>query len=896
MIDQTTIDSVKQGIDLVSLIQSRGMELKKKGRNLVGLCPFHTEETPSFTVNPVKNLWQCFGCNSGGDAIRFVEMFDKVTFPEAVERLGNQGQGAGVKGQERQQQEPVPPSSLILPPSSIKLLTRVIDFYHKAFCEDDRARQYLMNRGISDNALFAAHRIGFANGTLLNVLPADGDVINDLKTLGILNSKGNEHFYGCACFPLYDLAGNPAGIYGRRIENSPNSPPHLYLPGPRQGLFNRQAVRSHKEIILTESIIDSLTLINSGIHNTIPCYGVGGLTADHLALFRQYPPESVVIAFDGDESGRKGAETAASRLSGEGITARIIHLPDNEDINSLFSLTADAKAEFLALLQPASPPASATPSASPDSVHPSSLSLPPCFTLTDYGFTATLSGRRYELRGIVRENNKLKATVKGISDEAGRKRFHIDTVDFYSARSRAFLVKGLCDLFAEPETSITSDLEQLAEQCEVWQEQTASGLCTPDPGPCLSDSDKAAALAFLNNPDIFTEILADFETLGYTGEEMNKLLCYLAAVSRKIDDPLSVMIQSRSAAGKSFLQDTVLSMIPETDFIKYTRLTDQALFYKDGNSLAHKILAVEELDGMNGAIYSIRAIQSSKKITIAYTGKDATTGKLSTCENTVEGPLSVFITTTQTDIDGETASRFVFLSIDESREMTERILAKQRQNYTKAGIVAKIEASQVRQKHQNASRLLKPLKVINPYADLLTFTSHSLRARRDHVKYQNLILAITFLHQYQREQITIQHDNKNIECVIATLDDIQKANEIAGVVLGRSLDELSPPSRRLLALIREMVDTATSDSGKASEYSFNRRQIREYSGWSDFQVRSHMKELEEMEYIYASNGKRGKEYTYELLYSGGGEDGRPFLVGLIDIEQLREKATAAGIT
>lgn len=298
---------------------------------------------------------------------------------------------------------------------------------------------------------------------------------------------------------------------------------------------------------------------------------------------------------------------------------------------------------------------------------------------------------------------------------------------------------------------------------------------------------------------------------------------------------------------------------------------------------------------MNGAIYSIRAIQSSKKITIAYTGKDAATGKLKTEENTVEGPLSVFITTTKTDIDGETASRFVFLSIDESREMTERILAKQRRNYTQAGIVAKIEAKGVRQKHQNASRLLRPLKVINPYADLLTFTSHSLRARRDHVKYQNLILAITYLFQHQRSQITIEHGGNSLECVIATLADIKRANEIAGEVLGRSLDELSPPSRRLLALIKEMVDAAGIKEKKPAEYRFNRRQIREYSGWSDFQVRTHMAELEELEYIYAASGKRGKEYVYELVYTGGGEDGRPFLVGLIDIEQLRKKAEEAGI-
>ena len=887
MIDKERIEAVKHGIDLVQLIKSRGIELKKKGKGYVALCPFHAEETPSFSVNPKENLWQCFGCGTGGDVIRFVELFDKVGFPEAVEKLGlGTGDAGLVKAETREKTKQPEPLSA----KQIKLLTRVIEFYHRTFSEDSRARNYLADRCITDNALFAAHKIGFANGTFLNILPPDGDIIDGLKELGILNERGNEHFYGCAIFPLFDLAGNPAGIYGRRIEAMDNgeSPPHLYLPGPRRGLFNRQAAKSHKEIILTEAIIDSLTLINAGIHNTIPCYGTNGLTADHLALFKQYPPESVTIAFDGDDTGKKSAQTVAKRFASEGIHTHVIELPEYEDINSLFYLTADAKRQFLELMgQTEGTVKAGTGDQGLGTGKEKSTS-----TLTSTGFTATISGRRYEARGIAKADNKLKATIKGIGEDSGKKRFHVDTVDFYSARSRAFLAKGLCDLFNEPDEIITRDLEQLMEHCENWQEPQETAECAT---PEMIEADKEAALAFLKNPDMFTEILADFETLGYTGEEMNKLLCYLAAVSRKIDEPISVMIQSRSAAGKSFLQDTVLSMIPESDCIKYTRLTDQALFYKDSNSLAHKLLAVEELDGMNGAIYSIRAIQSSKKITIAYTGKDAATGKLCTCENTVEGPLSVFITTTKTDIDGETASRFVFLSIDESREMTERILAKQRQNYTRAGIVARIEAGGVRQKHRNASRLLKPLKVINPYADLLTFTSHSLRARRDHVKYQNLILAITYLYQYQREQISIEHGGKSPECVIATLEDIGRANEIAGEVLGRSLDELSPPSRRLLALIKEMADADTGKEKKLAEYRFNRRQIREYSGWSDFQVRTHMTELEELEYIFAASGKRGKEYVYELVYTGGGEDGRRFLVGLIDIGQLRKKAEEAGI-
>lgn len=256
---------------------------------------------------------------------------------------------------------------------------------------------------------------------------------------------------------------------------------------------------------------------------------------------------------------------------------------------------------------------------------------------------------------------------------------------------------------------------------------------------------------------------------------------YLSAVSRKLDEPLSVMIQSRSAAGKSTLQDAILSLIPPEDFVKYTRLTGQALFYKEENSLIHKCLAIEEEEGARDASYSIRNIQSSKYLSIAATGKDPVTGKLRTEEYKVKGPVALMITTTEVAFDDETTSRFIVLTIDESREMTEQILKRQREERTLEGLKRKTLAERIATKHQNAQRLLRPLKVVNPYAAELTFPSESLRARRDHKKYLGLIDAIAYLRQYQREVKTIDEATEYIE---ATLDDIAKANALAQEILG----------------------------------------------------------------------------------------------------------------
>ena len=398
-------------------------------------------------------------------------------------------------------------------------------------------------------------------------------------------------------------------------------------------------------------------------------------------------------------------------------------------------------------------------------------------------------------------------------------------------------------------------------------------------------------MRLLSNPDMFEEILSDLETIGVTGEKTNKLVGYLAAVSRKLDEPLSVLIQSRSAAGKSTLQDAVLSLVPDEDYVKYTRITDQALFYKDEDSLVNKILAIEEEVGMGGAAYSIRNMQSSKKITVAATGKDPGTGKMKTEEYTVKGPVAVMITTTAAELEGETASRFLFLTIDESARMTEAIHRMQREAETLEGLIRKKKSEHIIQKHHTAQRMLKPLAVVNPFTRHLTYPNHSIRTRRDHKKYLGLIRTITYLHQYQREIKTVAVEDAagGIDYIEVTLSDIEKANRLADEVLGQSLDELAPPSRTLLSGIYRMVkDLAEKKECGIDEIYFTRRMIREHVGWSDWQIKAHIKQLEALEYLHVRVGARGKEYGYALNYQGQGEESSRFYLNLTPVDEIRK--------
>ncbi len=400
----------------------------------------------------------------------------------------------------------------------------------------------------------------------------------------------------------------------------------------------------------------------------------------------------------------------------------------------------------------------------------------------------------------------------------------------------------------------------------------------------------------LKDNNLVGRIIEDFAKTGLVGEPSNALMGYLACVSRKLNIPLAIIVQSTSAAGKSALMDAVLKLVPEEDRVHYSAMTGQSLFYLGETNLKHKILGIAEEEGVRQAAYALKLLQSQGELTIASTGKDPQSGKLVTEEYRVEGPVMLFLTTTAIDIDEELLNRCVVLSINESREQTAAIQQRQRQARTLSGLLASNESEHIIQQHQNAQRLLRPLAVVNPYAEQLAFADSRTRTRRDHEKYLTLIDSITLLYQYQRDIKTIDRDGQVIEYVEATLDDIALANQLAHDILGHSLDELGhsldelqPPTRQLLQHLHTLVaNRIKAENLRQNEVRFTRRDIREVTGLSNSQVSIHLDRLVELEYIYAHHGKNGQRYVYELVFDGELTNEQPQLIGLIDVEQLKK--------
>lgn len=499
--------------------------------------------------------------------------------------------------------------------------------------------------------------------------------------------------------------------------------------------------------------------------------------------------------------------------------------------------------------------------------------------------------RRYRIRGLNKnlsyELLKVNVLLSGRTPR-GESAFHVDTLDLYSARQRSGFTKQAAEELGVKEEVIRRDLGRVLLKLEELQdEQIKQALAPKEEAVTISDEDQAQAMELLRDPRLLERIVEDFARCGVVGEETNKLVGYLGVVSRHLEAPLAVIVQSSSAAGKSSLMEAVLAFLPDEQRVQYSAMTGQSLFYMGESDLKHKVLAIVEEEGVHSAAYALKLLQSEGVLTIASTGKDPNTGRHVTHQYRVEGPVMIFLTTTAIDLDEEMLNRCLVLTVNEDREQTKAIHRVQRQAQTVEGLLRRQDRNTILTVHRNAQRLLKPVPVVNPYAPGLTFQDSQTRTRRDHMKYLTLIRSVALLHQHQRPHKTVEHRGRTVEYIEVALADIAMANRLAHEVLGRSLDELPPQTRRLLLAVDEMV-TAECERQKMerSDYRFSRRDVREFTGWGDTQLKTHLHRLEELEYLLIHRGGRGQSIVYELVFTRPKDGGKPVLGGLIDVDKL----------
>jgi len=584
------------------------------------------------------------------------------------------------------------------------------------------------------------------------------------------------------------------------------------------------------------------------------------------------------------------AETAKDELVPPPQGAPTSSTVEREDLALIAAESSPAPPSDAELPEPQDELVCAQPSPAPAASSPAAAAELPLAVEGDE-VSAEIGDRRYVVGGLSRNKSHdlMKVRVKVMRGEA----FHVDSLDLYSHRLRQIFQRAVADELELDEDLIKRDLGRLLLALEKVRDAELKKTLEPkkDERVEIPKERKLAALTRLRTAGLVAWIDESLTLCGLVGERVNKLVAYLACVSRLLFRPLAIMVQSSSAAGKSTLMEGVLLLMPPESRVKYSAMTGQALFYMgDTVDLRHKILAIAEEEGASRATYALKLLQSEGELSIVATGKDPQTGELRSKVYELQGPIMPFVPTTAVDPDEEWENRCIRLAVDEGREQTRRIHEMQRQMMTLEGIVAQTKRAKVIELHHDCQRLLRPLAVRIPYAMRLTFPDHATRTRRDHMKYLGLIQAITLLHQHQREvKETAGENGAKVPYIDATLEDMALANELANEVLGRSLSELPAQTQAFLDQLHELVGKACAAKRiERADYRMSRREILDYTGLSLTAVRRYLQRLVEYEYVLVHQGTRGQTFTYELLYNGEARVRERFVMGLVDVGRLKE--------
>ena len=540
-IPDEALERLKREVSLTRLIEAQGLKLISQGKDLACRCPWHDgDDTPSCIVSPKTNLWHCFGCDAGGSVIDWVMRRHTVSFRHACELLTKQHPVLAAAPSANAAAPTVKISagklrtaqSFSLAAGDQELLDQVIDFYHTTLKASPEALEYLERRGLGNPELIERFRLGYANRTLAYRLApkqykAGAEMRTALQRVGILRDSGHEHFNGSIVVPLLSgershLAARPVvGAYARKLLDNlrAGTPKHLYLPGPHRGVFNREGLEGQSDIILCEALIDAMTFWSAGYHNVTSCFGVNGMTDELLGALKTCGAQRILIAFDRDEAGDRGAEVLSQRLTVDGLDCYRIQFPKGMDANE-YALKVTPATKSLGLVirkaqwlgQGEAPPrilaSNGVPSTSIESEEatkkeipapaviapaaatvqlpnptmdtaPAPIAVPLDIVLPASPVPAMASGieaqvreeeiviglgdRRYRVRGLAKNlafDVLMKVNVLIDRGDA----FHVDTLDLYSVRARNGFIAQAARELNVTEDVIRHDLGQCAAQ------------------------------------------------------------------------------------------------------------------------------------------------------------------------------------------------------------------------------------------------------------------------------------------------------------------------------------------------------------------------------------------------------------------------------------------------
>ena len=468
---------------------------------------------------------------------------------------------------------------------------------------------------------------------------------------------------------------------------------------------------------------------------------------------------------------------------------------------------------------------------------------------------------------LIYENELLKLTVLGGIKLEGLDRMRVTlkielknssvppvrhNLDLYNDTQTEKLIRRVAEKLEIGTSVIAASLAELTGQLEEYRmHQIKENQPKPYESPKLTNEERKASETFLKSPNLLEKTNELIGQSGVVGEETNRLIMFLIFTSRKRPQPLHVVSLGSSGTGKTHLQEKVGELIPEEDRIEITTLSENAFYYFGQRELKNKLILIEDLDGAENVLYPLRELQSKKRISKTVAHKN-TKGETRTLHLVVEGPVSVSGCTTKEQIYEDNANRSFLIYLDESEEQDSRIMDYQRK--ASAGKIDSDEEQQAAELLRNCQRLLEPIKVVNPYAELLKIPKEIFKPRRTNNHYLQFIEAVTFYHQHQREFKADENGEAYIE---TTLEDVEAANQLLKEILIRKSDELNGACRKYLEQIKAYLEVE-------NKKAFTNREIRKKLRINHSNQKRWTINLESNYYLKREKSNKNQGYQYQI--------------------------------
>ncbi len=426
-------------------------------------------------------------------------------------------------------------------------------------------------------------------------------------------------------------------------------------------------------------------------------------------------------------------------------------------------------------------------------------------------------------------------------------------LDLYNDTQLEKLVRKVAERLEIGTSVISASLAELTEQLEAYRLQRIKET-QPQPyvSPKLTVAETKEAMQLLESPELLQKTNDLIGQSGVIGELGNRLLMYVIFTARKREEPLHIISLGASGVGKTHLQEKVAELIPEEDRIEITSLSENAFYYFGQREIKHKVIVIEDLDGVLSSLYPLRELMSKKEIRKTIAHKN-TNGETRSVHLVVEGPICVAGCTTKESIYEDNANRSFMIYLDESPEQDERIMAYQRA--VSAGKINLEEEQKAVKLLKNCQRLLEPIRVVNPYAEYLKLPKQVFKPRRTNTHYLRFIEAITFLHQHQR---TKKVDENTGELYIqTTLEDVAEANKLLKEVLLRKSDELTGGCRNYLEEVKNYLK-------RTNKKEIINLELRKELRVNPNTQRGYNQQLIEAGLLQKVKGEKGKSFTYQI--------------------------------